>query len=500
MALAAYAALTQPPATAVLFASALAVTFAARGAVRGLLRAGVQRRIHEAATDALLEGDVLRSSPLADQDAHAAILDGALFGSRLLTDFLPDLAGEAVASVGFAAFVVATQPARIVVVAAIALVLVAGGVLFARWLTERASERAWRAYGPVHEDLLSVLGGRLELVANGRKEHFRSAARGRLAEWTQITLRAERLSALAGRAPVLAGAVGVLAAVSIDSSLRGTISTRGLADAAVLAAVVPAFLGAARCLHEIVRSAPYVRPLSELLLEVGTARGGASGYALPPVPARITWSDVDFAYPGLAGASARVALRGTSIEWSPGEILVLAGPNGSWKSTTLRLLLGLARPQRGSIQIDGVNLFDLDLDAWRKCIAYLPQRPFLGDRATIREAIAFLAPHATDASMRAALEEAGVWNVLAEAGGEPLDVRAGTLSVGQRQRVALARVLLIDAPILLLDEPDANLDLAGIRTVCAIVRKLSTRKMIAVVAHTDELVELAGTLVTLRAA
>ena len=99
--------------------------------------------------------------------------------------------------------------------------------------------------------------------------------------------------------------------------------------------------------------------------------------------------------------------------------------------------------------------------------------------------------------MRAVLEKVEVWAPLAASSANPLDVRIGTLSVGQRQRVALARVLAVDAPVLLLDEPDANLDHAGILRVRAIVEELSPTKMIAVVAHTEELFDLAGTLVRL---
>jgi ATP-binding cassette subfamily C protein CydCD len=484
----AYLAVTASLSKAVVLAGALGLLFAARGAARGVLRAGAHERLHEAAGDALLDGDVLRASPLDDADAHAAVLDGAVYGAKLVTDTVPDLVADVVAAAILGAYVAAVEPARLTGAGALALVLAAAGLVVARRWSGAAADRAWAAYTPVNDDLLAILGGRLELVANGHKDAFRAVARAHLSRWREVTLRAERLSALAGRAPVLAGAIGVVAALALTGELHGSLAERGLADAALFAAAVPPFLGVARAVHEIVRTRTYVRPLVTLLDAPRAPEGG--GASVPALPARIVWEAITFAYPG-----GRAVLDGTDIAWEPGRVLVLSGPNGSGKSTTLRLLLGLARTQKGRITIGGEELFALDLEAWRAKVAYLPQRPFLADRATVREAIALLAPEASDDAMRACLERVGLWAQIGT-----LDAKVGALSVGQRQRVALARLLAMDAPVVLLDEPDANLDAAGIRAVSEIVRELARTKMVALVAHTDDVLALADTLVTLRAA
>jgi ATP-binding cassette subfamily C protein CydCD len=488
LAAAAYLAVAASVPAALPVAAALAGLFALRGAVRGVARARVHERLQEAASDALLEGDVLRASPLEDEDSHAAVLDGTIQGARLLTDTVPDLAADTVAAAVLGAYVAVTEPAKVTGVALLALALAAIGVVVARRVSGAAAERAWSAYTKVNDDLLAVLGGRLELVANGHKEAFREAARERLARWREVSLQSERLSAIAGRAPVLAGALGVIMALAITGEIHGSLAERGAADAALLAAAVPPFLGVARGIQEIVRARVYVRPFLAILDGPRAPRGGAA--PVPTLPARIAWEKVTFAYPG-----GRTVLDATEIAWEPGRVLVLAGPNGSGKSTTLRLLLGLARPQSGKVTIGGEELFDLDLEVWRRRVAYLPQRPFLADRATVREAIALLAPRASDDAMRACLERVGLWSAIGT-----LDVRVGTLSAGQRQRVALARLLAMDAPIVLLDEPDANLDAAGVRMVSDIVRELAATKMVALVAHTDDVLALADTLVTLRAA
>lgn len=111
-----------------------------------------------------------------------------------------------------------------------------------------------------------------------------------------------------------------------------------------------------------------------------------------------------------------------------------------------------------------------------------------------------LARDAGDEALRAALERIDVWRTLGGRGESPLDVRVGTLSAGQRQRVAVARVLAMDAPLVIVDEPDANLDADGIRLVAAILRDLAATRMVAVIAHTDQLIALGDTLVRLSAA
>jgi ABC-type transport system involved in cytochrome bd biosynthesis fused ATPase/permease subunit len=132
----------------------------------------------------------------------------------------------------------------------------------------------------------------------------------------------------------------------------------------------------------------------------------------------------------------------------------------------------------------------IDPDAWRSRVAFLPQRPYLAPRAEVRHAIHFLAPDATDDSIRRALDRVGLTTAL--------ETRIETLSTGQRQRVALARLLCRNAELYVLDEPDANLDRAGITLAAGIVRELAKTKMVVLAAHTQELLEAADRVVVLE--
>jgi ABC-type transport system involved in cytochrome bd biosynthesis fused ATPase/permease subunit len=207
---------------------------------------------------------------------------------------------------------------------------------------------------------------------------------------------------------------------------------------------------------------------------------------------------VSFRYDGAAADGADV-LREVSFQWTGGHLLALSGANGSGKSTCLRLLLALAAPRAGAIRVDGVDLADLDADAWRARIAFLPQRPYLPPRSSIRAAVRFLAAEASDDRIRRALDRVGLTAALNRDGADPLEVSVDTLSVGQRQRVALARMLCRDAALFLLDEPEANLDRAGIELVADLVRELARDHMVIVAAHTPELLGLAGHVVVLDA-
>jgi ATP-binding cassette subfamily C protein CydCD len=135
-----------------------------------------------------------------------------------------------------------------------------------------------------------------------------------------------------------------------------------------------------------------------------------------------------------------------------------------------------------------VDLFALDLRAWRRQIAFVPQRPFLAESLTIREALRLTLPHANERDLERAMDRVGVLDVLrAKSPKRPLDSLASTLSAGQRQRLVLARALAARTPILLLDEPDANLDAAGIELLVDLVRTRE-KTAIAIAAHTRDLI------------
>jgi ATP-binding cassette subfamily C protein CydCD len=163
------------------------------------------------------------------------------------------------------------------------------------------------------------------------------------------------------------------------------------------------------------------------------------------------------------------------------------------------VVLGLRRPDAGTVRVGGVDLADVDLDDWRRHVAWVPQRPHLFVR-TVAENIRFARPDASDAHVAAALDAAGLSEVvrrLPRGADTQLGEGGAGLSAGERQRVALARAFVRNAPFLLLDEPTANLDNETEADVLAGVRELAYGRTALIVAHRPALAALADRVVEL---
>ena len=201
------------------------------------------------------------------------------------------------------------------------------------------------------------------------------------------------------------------------------------------------------------------------------------------------------------GQVETIALGGVSITVKDGEFVAIMGPSGCGKSTMLAVLLGFVAPSAGEVLVGDTPLADLDPDAWRAHIGYVPQRPRLLSMS-LRDNVALGSPEADDDQIRAALDDAGLANLVAElpAGLDtPLGDGGRALSVGQARRVALARALLRQAPLLLLDEPTAALDVDTEADVLATVRAHSAGRTVVLVAHRAALVEFADDVILVPA-
>ena len=155
-----------------------------------------------------------------------------------------------------------------------------------------------------------------------------------------------------------------------------------------------------------------------------------------------------------------IALRDVSFVLSPGQKLALVGPSGSGKSTILDLLLGLIQPTEGRILVNGVDLSHLPMDLWRQQLGYLPQTPTLFS-GSIADAIRYGCPNAPMEAIIEAARQADIHDfisTLPESYDTLMQEKGVGLSGGQIQRIAIARALLRNAPLMLLDEPSAHLD------------------------------------------
>src|SRR6185437_11478003 len=206
-----------------------------------------------------------------------------------------------------------------------------------------------------------------------------------------------------------------------------------------------------------------------------------SRVAPSPATAVVRLAGVTFAYPARPGR----VLDGLELELRPGETVALVGPSGAGKSTVASLILRFADPTGGCVTVGGVDLGGCDRAAWRATTAWVPQRPTLF-RATVADNIRLGAPAATAERVHAAAVQAGAdgfvralpdgYDTLIGDGGRPL-------SAGERRRIAFARAFLRDAPVVILDEPTADLDEASTAIVADAVERLRRGRTVLVIAH-----------------
>jgi ATP-binding cassette, subfamily B, bacterial MsbA len=225
-------------------------------------------------------------------------------------------------------------------------------------------------------------------------------------------------------------------------------------------------LGAADRLFEILDLAPSI-----------PQRG--SRPTLPAPIATLELRNVGFAYDG------EKVLDGISVQIRAGETVAVVGPSGGGKSTLVDLLARFYDPQEGSVRVNGIDIRELDPEAWIRCWALVDQNPFLF-HASIGENVAYGKPGATPAEIRSALAAAGMLDFV-DSLPSGLDTEVGDrgarLSGGQRQRLTIARALLKDAPILLLDEATSSLDSESEAAVREALDRLMVGRTSIVVAH-----------------
>jgi ATP-binding cassette, subfamily B, bacterial len=231
----------------------------------------------------------------------------------------------------------------------------------------------------------------------------------------------------------------------------------------------------------------YVRDFADYLIDAATRTRPATGVPAPRDPGVIRVEDVSFAYPGQDG----LALDGVSLTIERGQVLALVGENGSGKSTLAKLLAGLYTPLSGRVTWDGVDLVDTDPDSVRDRVAVVLQDPARWP-LTARHNVTIGRPDRPDpqgsllddvaAAASADTVVDGLprgWNTLLSkqfADGQDL-------SVGQWQRIGVARALYRDAPLLICDEPTAALDARAEAAVYEALRRLADGRTVVLITH-----------------
>lgn len=195
------------------------------------------------------------------------------------------------------------------------------------------------------------------------------------------------------------------------------------------------------------------------------------------------------------------ALDDIHLALRAGEITALIGESGAGKSTLAQLLLGFLNPQAGKITVNGIDLAQLDLETWRNCLAWVPQQPTIF-HGTLAENIRLGKADASVEEVWAAARDAGLENFI-RAQPDGLETRVGEegarLSGGQAQRLALARGLIRQAPVVLLDEPTTYLDPRLERELMATIAAISQERIVLLIAHHPAALDVAQRVIVMSA-
>ncbi len=487
--------------------------FAAGALLRAELRTRLLRHLH-ALGPSWLEGQAsgaLANSAVTGIDALEGYYTRWL-PNRTLTALLPVLMLAAVFPLDWLSGLVLLLTAPLI---PIFMVLIGRGA-------EDLNQRQWRQLARLSARFLDTLQGltTLKLFGASRREALVVAKLSD--DYRQNTMQVLRVAFLSSVVLEFLATVGI-AVVAVLIGFRLLYGHIHFLPSMLVLLLAPEFylplrtlgghyharmeaIGAAERIVAVLET-PAARQNNGIHTDRDTASQGAAhasqGAALPAAAAyRIRCEALSFAY-----ADRAAVLDGFDLTLEPGTVTALVGPSGAGKSTVLKLLMGFVAPQGGRILVNGQDLAATDSDSWLAQVAWVPQRAHIF-AGTVRDNILLARPRARDdaldpafeAAFEAATRASGVADFiddLPQGYDTPLGERGLGLSGGQIQRIGLARAFLKDAPVLLLDEPSANLDAHSQTRMHAGLSRLAQGRTVLLIAHRLATAQLAQRIAVL---
>jgi ABC-type multidrug transport system fused ATPase/permease subunit len=373
--------------------------------------------------------------------------------------------------------------------AAIALLpvpLLAAGALWYTLTAHRRYRAQRRASSAMNAFLMDSLQGIRQIKAFGRQEHEDERFAQRANDLRQSMLGVMKVWAIYSPAMAFAASLGTALVLWLGGSMvaANKLTIGELVGFILYLALFYEPVGKLHGLNQMLQSARAAGERVFDILDATEERSGAAARrqgALPePVRGEVRYENVSFSY-----GQGRTALHQISLEARPGQMIALVGPTGSGKSTLVNLLPAFYEVSSGRILIDGQDTAEVSLESLRSRLSVVSQEAFLFN-GTVRENILYGKLGASTEEMMAAARAANCHEFITRLP-EGYDARVGErgvkLSVGEKQRVSIARALLKNAPILILDEATASVDTATEKLIQEALERLMAHRTSFVIAH-----------------
>ena len=387
-----------------------------------------------------------------------------------------------------------TQDLLAAVIVAVTAPLIPVFMILIGKYTQVATAKQWSTLNTLAGHFLDVVAGLPTLKAFGRE----NAQQKRMVEidkrYRTTTMEVLRISFLSSFVLELLATVSV-AVVAVSIGLRLIGGHLDLKTGLTVLILAPEVYLPIRMVGTHFHSAADGMNAAEEVFAVLEERMPEAGVRSDIPSAALVVQDVSAAYPD----RGELALAVTSFVAEPGRITAITGPSGSGKSTLLAVLEGFLIPTTGSISVGVVDVRELEREAWLTNLAVVQQDPVLLG-PTVGDDVRLGRTEVPLAAVTQALRSVGLdARELALGAATPVGDLRSDVSAGQRRRIALARVLLSPAPIILLDEPTAGLDEAGeVIAIDAIRRLADAGSVVIVVAHRPALISAADVVITLE--
>jgi thiol reductant ABC exporter, CydC subunit len=336
--------------------------------------------------------------------------------------------------------------------------------------------------GRYRQQLTSWLQGQAELTIFSANKRYREQMEQTELSWHDAQRRQSELTALSQALMLLIGGIAVIAMLWLAAGGVGGNTQPGALIALFVFCALAAFealapvTGAFQHLGQVIASALRLTQIIEQKPEVEFTSSGTTS-----VPARVALhlDNLSFTYP----EQAQSALRDINLEIAAGEHIAILGRTGCGKSTLLQLITRAWDPQQGTISLNDAPLNSFDETTLRKTMSMVPQRVHLFS-ATLRDNLLLACPGATDDALEAVLRRTGLDKLLEDAGlNSWLGEGGRQLSGGELRRLAIARALLHDAPLMLLDEPTEGLDATTESQILDLLADVMRDKTLLMVTH-----------------